>query len=53
MIAAAGLLSVLIAATVGCAAERFPAYMAALETAAGVLLIGGLAITGYALPVLL
>jgi hypothetical protein len=53
MIAAAGLLSVFVGAGVAYVAERFPAYVEALETGAGVLLIGGLALTGYALPVLL
>jgi hypothetical protein len=53
MIVALGLLTVFIGAAVACMAERFPAHVEALETGAGALLVGGLALTGYALPVLL
>jgi len=34
-------------------ASRIPAHVEALETAAGVLLIGGFALLGSALPILL
>ena len=41
MIGIAGLLSVMAGGVVAYVAERFPAHIEALETAAGVLLIGG------------
>jgi hypothetical protein len=53
MIGAVGLLSVILGGVVAYLSERFPAHVEALETGAGVLLIGGLALTGYALPVML
>ncbi len=34
------------------AAERFPAYTAAIETGAGILFIGGVVLAGSLLPVL-
>jgi hypothetical protein len=34
-------------------ARRFPAYTAAIETGAGILLIGGIALAGSFLPVIL
>ena len=57
MVGAVGLLSV----TVGAVVEspriarrsiRFPAHVVALETGAGILLIGGFALTSSALPVI-
>jgi hypothetical protein len=51
--AVAGLFSVIGGAIMACLAQRFPAQVQALEITAGVLLIGGLALTGTALPVLL
>lgn len=57
MLAAAGLLSVMLGAVAAYSAKRFPGHFAghveALETGAGVLLIGGLALAGCALPVVL
>jgi hypothetical protein len=57
MIAAAGLLSVILGAVVAYSAQRFPDHFAghveALETSAGVLLMAGLALAGCALPVVL
>jgi hypothetical protein len=50
MIGAMGLLSVVTGAVIACLAQRFPAHVAALETAAGALLIGGFALMGCALP---
>lgn len=52
MVGAAGLLSVLIGAALGYSPKRFPAHVGALETAAGMLLIGGLALAGCALRAL-
>ena len=48
-----GLLSVTIGAVVACLAERFPAHIEALETGAGALLLGGLALASCALPVII
>jgi hypothetical protein len=48
-----GLLGVVAGAVVAYTAERWPAHIAVLETGAGVLLIGGLALTGYALPAMI
>lgn len=48
-----GLLSVVAGAAVACLAERFPARIEALQTSAGVLLIGGFALAGTGLPVIL
>jgi len=53
MIVAFGLFSVVVGTIVACVAERFPTHVEALETGAGVLLVGGFALTGYALPFLL
>jgi hypothetical protein len=48
-----GLLSVMIGAVVAYSAERFPAHIEALETGAGALLLGGLALASCGLPVIL
>jgi dipeptide/tripeptide permease len=53
MVGAMGLLSVMAGAVGGYLSERFPGYVEALETGAGVLLIGGFALAGCALPVIL
>ena len=45
----AGLLSVIVGAVCAYAAERYPAYMSALETVAGILVLGGFAVAGYGL----
>lgn len=51
MIAATSLVSVVLGAAIAYFADRFPAYTEALETGAGVLLIGGFALLGSGLPV--
>ncbi len=53
MLAFVSLISVLAGGATACCAERFPAYTEALETVAGVLLIGGLALLGSGLPLAL
>jgi hypothetical protein len=53
MVAAAGLLVVTIGTVVACAAKRFPAKTETVETAAGFLLLGGFALIGCALPVMI
>lgn len=50
MLAFASLISVLLGGFLACYSDRFPAHVEALETGAGVLLIGGLALLGSALP---
>ena len=52
VIAVLGLVSVVAGGVVACLAERFPAQIEALETGAGVLLLGGFALWGSALPIL-
>ena len=49
MIAIVGLFSVVTGATVAYASDRFPSRREALETAAGVLVLGGFSVAGYAL----
>jgi hypothetical protein len=53
MIGALSLLSVIAGAAVTYYADRFPAYVEALETSAGALLIGGLVLIGSGLPAIL
>jgi hypothetical protein len=53
VIGVAGLLSFAAGAAVAYLANRFPTHVAALETCAGIMLIGGLALAGCALPVIL
>lgn len=53
MLAAISVISVVLGASVAYAAQRFPAHVEALETSAGVLLIGGLALLGSGLPAVL
>ena len=53
MLALISTISVILGGTTACLAERFPAYTKAMETAAGVLLIGGRALIGSGLPVLI
>jgi len=48
-----GLLSVMTGAVVAYLAKRFPAHIEALETGAGALLLGGLALASSGLPVIL
>jgi uncharacterized membrane protein len=45
----AGLLSVIVGAFAAYAAERYPAYLAALHTISGILVLGGFAIATYGL----
>jgi hypothetical protein len=49
MMGVGGLLSVMVGAVVACAADRFPAHVEALETVAGIMVLGGFAVAGYAL----
>ena len=49
MIGIAGLFSVVIGASVAYASERYPPYIETLETAAGILVLGGFSLAGYAL----
>jgi len=53
MTAVAGLFTVTGGAAVAYLAARFPAYIEAIETAAGVLLLGGFALMGCALPAMI
>jgi len=53
VVAAVSVISVMLGATVAYVADRFPAHVEMLETSAGVLLIGGLALLGSGLPVIL
>jgi len=46
----AGLLGVAGGSVVAYLAERFPVHIETIETAAGVLLLGGFALIGCALP---
>ena len=50
MIGILSLLSVMSGATIAYLAERFPAHVERLETGAGALLIGGLALAAPACP---
>jgi putative Mn2+ efflux pump MntP len=47
------LMSMVLGATIAYVADRFPAHVETLETSAGALLIGGLALLGCALPTIL
>ncbi|HYA05518.1 MAG TPA: hypothetical protein VEF90_06470 [Xanthobacteraceae bacterium] len=47
-----GLLSVVTGTVIACMSKRFPAQTEALETGAGLLLIAGFVLTGFALPAL-
>ncbi len=53
MVGAVGFFSVVVGAVVAYASERFPAHAEAVETSAGLLLLSGLALTGYTLPAML
>jgi hypothetical protein len=52
MFGAAGLLVVTIGSVVACLSKRFPANTENVETVAGFLLLGGFALIGCALPVM-
>jgi hypothetical protein len=49
MIGVTGLFSVVIGAIVAYASDRHPSHIEALETVAGLLVLGGFAAAGYAL----
>jgi hypothetical protein len=49
MIAAISAISFVLCATVAYVANGYPEYLAAIETVAGILLIGGLALLGHTL----
>ena len=53
MIGVIGLIVILTGATTACTGERFPKHVEMLETVAGVLLLGGLALCGTSLPAIL
>jgi hypothetical protein len=53
MVSLVGLLSVTGGGVVAYAAERFPVHVETIETAAGVLLLGGFALIGCALPAMI
>jgi len=53
MVGAAGLLTVTIGTVVACLSKRFPPHTETVETAAGFLLLGGFALMGCALPVMI
>jgi len=53
MLSLAGLFGVAGGGVVGYLAERFPAHIETIETAAGVLLLGGFALVGCALPAMI
>jgi len=50
MIGAISLIGIVLGTAAACIAERFPAHVEAIQTGAGGLLIGGLALLGSALP---
>jgi hypothetical protein len=52
MLGAASLICIVLGSPGAIAAQRFPAYTAAIETGAGILFIGGVALAGSLLPVL-
>jgi hypothetical protein len=51
MIALVSFVSVVMGTAIACVAERYPARVETLETGAGILLIGGLALLGSGLPI--
>jgi len=53
MIAICSLASLMLGTAIAIVAERYPAHVEALETVAGVLLIGGLGLIGTGLPVII
>ena len=53
MLAAISFFSVAIGTAAASIAGRFPTYVEAIETGAGILLIGGIALAGSFLPVVL
>jgi hypothetical protein len=53
MVGAAGLLIVTIGSVVACLSKRFPAKAETVQTFAGYLLLGGFALIGCALPIMI
>jgi hypothetical protein len=53
MIGAAGLLIATLGSVIACLSKRFPADTKTVETVAGFLLLGGFALIGCALPVMI
>jgi hypothetical protein len=53
MLGFAGLISVMVGGVIAYIAERFPAHIEVLQTAGGLLLIGGFGLVGYALPAMI
>jgi hypothetical protein len=53
MFGVAGLLGVAGGGVVAYLAERFPVHIDTIETAAGILLLGGFALVGCALPAMI
>jgi hypothetical protein len=53
MIGIVGLFSVMMGAIVAYASNRYPSHIEALETAAGLLVLGGFSAAGYALSTLI
>jgi hypothetical protein len=53
MAGALSLIGIVLGAAAAYFADHFPDYIEAIETSAGVLLIGGLALLGSALPAVL
>jgi hypothetical protein len=53
MLGFVGLISVTLGGIVAYAAERFPSHVEVLQTAGGLLLIGGLALVGCSLPAII
>jgi len=53
MIAICSVVSLVLGGTIAALSERYPVHVEVLETAAGVLLIGGLGLIGAGLPILI
>jgi len=50
MLAATGFLTVIAGTVAACLARRWPAHAQRIETVAGVLLLGGFGLMGWAMP---
>lgn len=53
MVGAMSLIGIVLGTAAACCADRFPTHAETIQTSAGVLLIGGLALLGSALPMVL
>jgi hypothetical protein len=49
MISVVGLLSVIVGSAAAYVSDRYPTHIEALETVAGILVLGGFAVAGYGL----